>query len=866
MNPAMDTVQAPSAFLLSPEAQELWDRVNGAATDRPPATLARLFLARAQETPDRPAVIASSATLSYRELALRAGAVVGRLDGSPVGVCVEPGWEQVVAVTAAVLAGAPFVAVGPAAAASARWQRLSLAGASTVLTQSWLDERLDWPEGSTRIALDRTDPLDAPPPEPAALRPQDVATVLVSDGGPVALTHDAIAGGILDLAERLGMGGDDRVLAVSPLGDEVALFAVLAPLLTGGAVVIPDDIDLRTPAVWVDLIRREDVTVWHSPPALAGVLAEHLQGRGDEVPPSLRLVLLGSEPLPLSLVRRLRALGGQRLRIVNLGAGGPLGPWSTMLEVGEPDARRGHLPIGTPLANRRVHVLSDAMAPCPVWVTGAVYLGGRGLPPAGGERFVDTGFGRLYRTDLTGRLLPDGTVDVVGDAGTRITVQNHPLNLREVEAALATHEAVLGAAVVPSGAGSVGYVRAVPGAQVTGAALLDHLRRRMSPYLLPERIELVSSFPLTPGGRVDRSVLAAMAAPVADPAAPAGGRGNGDTGGVTAPEELVRQACELAARILGVAEVDPLMNLLDLGATSVQLVRLAVQAEQELGICADVEELLRFPSVTVLVSFAEVPVEDSAEAAPVAEVGSGELILDPDERDAFKARKVALRRDLDGELAVELGRSTTDGPVLAARRTHRAFAAAPVPLSALADLLGALRRLPGRAEGADVKYGYPSAGSLYPVQAYLTVAPARVAGLAAGSYYYDPAGHRLVRVDPDAELPATAHAWINRAAFRSSAFSVYLVACYPAVAPMYGQRARDYALIEAGAMCQLLMTRAAGLGLGLCPVGELDVTALRGFLRVGGPDEHEVLHTLLGGVPSDEAAMLERLDRLEARG
>jgi acyl carrier protein len=48
--------------------------------------------------------------------------------------------------------------------------------------------------------------------------------------------------------------------------------------------------------------------------------------------------------------------------------------------------------------------------------------------------------------------------------------------------------------------------------------------------------------------------------------------------------DLAESACALTARVLGVPEVEPMMNLLDLGATSVQLVRLAVQAEQELGI------------------------------------------------------------------------------------------------------------------------------------------------------------------------------------------------------------------------------------------------------------------------------------------
>jgi acyl-CoA synthetase (AMP-forming)/AMP-acid ligase II len=185
----------------------------------------------------------------------------------------------------------------------------------------------------------------------------------------------------------------------------VALSGILMMLLTGGALVVPDDIDLRTPAMWVTLVNRERVTVWHSPPALAALLVEHLQGRGDDAPRSLRLALLGGEPLALPLVDRLRGLVGPQLRVVNLCRCGPAGLWASCFEVTETGARRGHVPIGAPLANKHLYVLSDAGTLCPVWVTGRLHVGARGLPALGWgdtgavDAFELTGE-LLYRTDL----------------------------------------------------------------------------------------------------------------------------------------------------------------------------------------------------------------------------------------------------------------------------------------------------------------------------------------------------------------------------------------------------------------------------------------------------------------------------------
>nr|AGS49689.1 peptide synthetase [uncultured bacterium esnapd14] len=835
----MEAMKSPAAVMVSPGQADLWRQVN--QCPEPPATTPGALLRDvARKHADRPAVIAGRRELTYAELLGLAQTVAAQAQGDAMVVCVEPGWEQVVAVAAALLSGKRFTAINPGAPQSARWGQLADAPGRLVLTQSWLEERLRWPEGTHRICLDNltAEPEETgePPSDPAG-----VACLL-----PHPVTHDGLATPITDLIGRFGLGPDDRLLAVCPLGDDVAVSAILMMLLAGGALVVPDDIDLRTPAVWVDLMLRHDVTVWHSPPALAALLAEHLQQRGDDRPERLRLVLLGGEPFPLSLAHWLRRALGDRPRMVNLGPGAGAGIWSTCHELDEPDPRRGHLPIGVPLAATRAYILSDALVPCPAWVNGRLYVGGRLAAPA--ERSAAEVMGETVRaTDHSGRLLPSGVLELGGEDATRITVSGHGFNLRDIEAALATHEDVLLAAAIEVGEGSVAFVKAGPGRQITGAQLLDYLRTKMSPYLLPERVELVGSFPLTPAGRVDRAALAARVAPRAQaPAASA------PTAGTSTGSELMRRACALAAQVLDVSDVEPDMNLFDVGATSVQLVRIAVQAEAELGIQVDVEELLRFPSISVLVSFARP--EGAATSTEWAQEG---IILDPLERVAFKDRRPGVRHELSTTGGIDLPGGDADS--LALRRTHRRFQTdQPVPRHALARLLGHLRRL---NDSGNPKYAYPSAGSLYPVQTYVTVNSGRVEGLDEGSYYYHPELHRLVPITPGARIEAEAHAWVNRAAARESAFSLYLVAEQDAIAPMYGARARDYALIESGAMCQLLMSAATGCELGLCPVGEMDEAALREpLLR----ESHAVLHILLGGLPAepDAAAEAEMLARV----
>jgi SagB-type dehydrogenase family enzyme len=906
----MVPVNPPSSVLLPQEQRELWADLNDSAVEIPDLTVAQLFARNVEEHPDAQAFVSGRIRLTYRELDLRARSIADRIrragtePGQAVVVSTEPGWEQVAAVMGAMFAGTPLHPVNPNLPQPVRWRRIAEAGATVVLTQSWLVERLDWPPAIQTIELDGLDGEQTAPDGP---RPDtgmgDVACVLAPDDGDteqggalVALAHGSLVNTVVDVNRRFGIRPGDRMLTLAPLGDQVSMFAVLGALTGGLTLVMPEDIDLRTPAAWVALMDAEEVTIWCSVPSLAVLLAEHVRLRGEGLPRSVRLFLLGGELMAPLLVDRIRALREDPPRVVYLGGTPHAGLWScgTELHGGGDTAPHKHVPIGAPLGNQHVYVLSEAMTPCPVWVTGRVHYGGRGLaagewragvlePDPAATELPGTAE-RLHRSAQRGRLLPGGVVEIVGEDATQISVSGHPTNLRDIEGALAGHPSVLAAAVVPTGQGSRAHVKIMPGGRVSGQDLLEHLRTKMSPLLLPDRVELVAVLPLTPSGRIDRAALTA-ASTIAEPTraeTPSGATSPGDAA-------LTERACAIAADVLGIPEVEPTMNLLDLGATSPQMVQLAVRAEEELGIMVDVEELLQFPSIEVLVSYPGGIVgrgDDSGErpdqpqpSEPRATVQHPEgqatallpaaegLITDPVAREAFKERRLGLRADLQRSATVALIRPPEDVARLTRRRTHRSFRDEPVEQELLGRLLSTLRQF--RA-GTEPKFAYPSAGSAYPVQAYVSVAPGRVQGVPAGTYYFHPVRNGLVALAEGAQIDAGDHAWINRAAFRSSAFSIYLVARLAAIVPLYGKHARDFCLLEAGAISQLLMTEASSLGLGLCPIGVMDTTSLNRLLSLD--DQDELVHTLFGGLPGDdgddgddgrrEVELLERVQRL----
>ena len=223
----------------------------------------------------------------------------------------------------------------------------------------------------------------------------------------------------------------------------------------------------------------------------------------------------------------------------------------------------------------------------------------------------------------------------------------------------------------------------------------------------------------------------------------------------------------------------------------------------------------------------------------------GALLLDPLERLNFKLKQPGLRQESDRPFVqlVKPSADETSVRTYLGRRSHRRFESARIPFESFSSFLASLLQL--NIDGAPFpKYRYGSAGGLYPVQTYLYVKADRIEGLASGMYYHHPASHRLLLLETQVQLDRDIFPK-SQAIFDESAFALFLVGQLDAVSPLYGDHARDFCLIEAGLICQLLETAAAEHQIGLCQIGGLDFRPIRHLFALG--ENHAYLHCLLGG-------------------
>lgn len=434
-------------------------RIEANHTDAPVSaeTLFSLYAKQAVRQPHHPAVISSRRTLTYGALSERSGRVrelllrkKGVLPDTMVAVVMEKGWEQVAAVLGILQAGAAYLPIDPANPEERRWHFLRDADIRVVLTQSWIEERLNWPDGVERLSVDQINQRDVEfsPPEFTG-KAEDLAYVIYTSGSTgfpkgVMIEHRGAVNTILDVNRLFCVGPEDRILALSNLNFDLSVYDVFGMLAAGATIIMPEDRKAREPSYWLELMKQERVTVWNTVPALMQMLLEYVANRDEVMSQSLRLVLLSGDWIPLNLPDRIKA-HFHNARVVGLGGATEASIWSNLYPIREVDSSWKSIPYGRPMANQRYHVFNEFMENCPVWVPGQLYIGGIGLARGywRDEEKTRAGFiihprsgERLYRTGDLGCYLPDGNIEFLGREDFQIKIRGHRIELGEIEATL----------------------------------------------------------------------------------------------------------------------------------------------------------------------------------------------------------------------------------------------------------------------------------------------------------------------------------------------------------------------------------------------------------------------------------------------
>ncbi|MET0397982.1 MAG: amino acid adenylation domain-containing protein [Longimicrobiaceae bacterium] len=681
--------------LSAPERERLLEEWNSTSAKFPSSQCVHeLFEAQAARTPRRVAVTAPGGDLTYAELDARAAALAAVLRGrgvgpdDRVGICLPRSPEMVAAVLGVLKAGGAYLPLDPAYPPDRlRWM-LEDSGARVVLATAEAAARLPDFAGEV-VVLDATPLPPAPspargegehdttegedrqsgdrlPPERgkvAALRPPDgglpagpdnLAYVIYTSGSTglpkgVLVPHRGVVNYLHWAAEAYGAGEGDGSPVHSSLSFDLTVTSLLAPLVSGGRVVlVPESADV---AGLADVLRSAtDLTLVKLTPAHLALLGRELEGEHVHV----RTFVVGGEALPAETVALWREIAPGAV-VVN-----EYGPTETVVGcsvhvVTARDAEGATVPIGAPVANTRLYVLDPYGDPAPAGTPGELYVGGTGVtrgyhgrPELTAERFVPDPFARkdgarLYRTGDRACWRADGTLEYLGRTDEQVKVRGFRIEPGEIEATLVAHPAVRAAAVVaredePGARRLVAYV-APSGAAPSAAELRAFLAERLPEYMVPAVFVPLKELPLTPNGKTDRRALPA----------PEGDRSAAAAEFQDARTETERTIAEIWAALLRLDSVGVHDNFFELGGDSILGIQVVARAKKA-GIKLSTQHVFKHPTVAELAQVAGTAAPARAEQGAVA----GEVPLTPVQR-WFFGRALPRPEHYNQSLLLELG-------------------------------------------------------------------------------------------------------------------------------------------------------------------------------------------------------------------
>jgi amino acid adenylation domain-containing protein len=438
-------------------------------------------------------------------------------------------------------------------------------------------------------------------PEPRAEAGQ-LAYVLYTSGSTgkpkgVMIEHRAVVNFLEGMGRLFPVGRGSRVLSLTTVSFDIFVLESLFPLARGATIVLADEAEQREPGALERLLRSEKPDlVQMTPSRMHAFLQEeaHLSALTD-VP----YLLLGGEPLPAGLLRRLN--GAVWSRIFNMYGPTETTVWSTAEDV----TGRAEANIGGPIQGTEVLILDVPTGRLlPEGAVGEICIAGAGLargylnlPRETETKFVPHPYRpgeRIYRTGDLGVRLPGGKFQCLGRIDHQIKVRGYRIEPAEIESVLTACEGIREAAVaVCADQGADGDGEAVLCAYFTADGqtpavqdLRKQLARTLPEYMIPSLFVPLERMPLTPNGKIDRRAL-----PSPKEAARIG------AGGPRMPRSATeRELAGIWAGVFG-APVGIADDFYEIGGHSILAVKLTTAIRERLGVDLTLAAFFREPTI-----------------------------------------------------------------------------------------------------------------------------------------------------------------------------------------------------------------------------------------------------------------------------
>lgn len=381
------------------------------------------------------------------------------------------------------------------------------------------------------------------------------------------------------------------IVAIGSICFDISLFELFVPLMNGLFVELGSEKAMVDAGELAAAILHHGADVLHCTPSrITAYLANaSFTGALGQV----KAVLAAGEVLPGSLVKRLNTTYG--VRIYN-----GYGPTETTIGATITEAG-DDLSIGRPIANTGILLLNRAGRPVPYGAVGEICVYGNGVgigyharPEETAAKYIEWNGIRMYRTGDFGYFLEDGRLIYRGRNDRQVKLRGLRIELSEIENVMGAFPGVMACSCIVRKIDKadhlVGFYTVSERETVDAGQLREHMKSRLTSYMVPDVLKELAEMPQTPNGKTDQKAL--MAEPV-------------EYQRVYRAPETTREKCVCSAfeKTLDLPQVGLDDNFFELGGDSLSAVTLVLHVEEALELEKDQIEfgdLYQYPTPALL--------------------------------------------------------------------------------------------------------------------------------------------------------------------------------------------------------------------------------------------------------------------------
>ena len=518
-----------------------------------------------------------------------------------VGICIDKSFEMVIASLAVLKSGAAFIPLDPSypeerlnyIANDANIKLLVTIGNNEEIFQNQNIKVINIEKEKEKIETGLKSNPDI------KIYESNLAYIIYTSGSTgkpkgVMLQHKGFCNLIEQMHNDFNITEDSSVLQFASYSFDASIAEIFMPLLKRAKLSVIDKELAISPELLVDFMNKSNVTHATLPPSLLSLIDEHKIEKGKT------FVSVG-DSCSWSIAERFT----NNVRLLN-GYGPTEASVGSTWDVVNLEDKMYSLtaPIGKPIGNSKIFILDKNLKQVPIGGVGEIFIGGIGLargyfnrPDLTAERFLPNPFAnnpgeRIYRTGDTARFLDSGAIEFIGRVDFQVKIRGFRIELGEIESQLNSFDEIKNSVVIASKDSNgnerlIGYIIS-DNKNIDTDEIKNKLRSNLPDYMIPYAIIQLDEFPLTPNGKVNRTVL---------PKAEEVTTNITDELPTNANEEII---ANIWKDILKINQVSINQNFFEIGGHSLLATQVISRLNESFNIQLPIKYIFEFPTISVL--------------------------------------------------------------------------------------------------------------------------------------------------------------------------------------------------------------------------------------------------------------------------